>query len=87
MNENSQQARHQELSNLLNRHNHRYYVLDQPEISDAEYDQLFRELVELESLYPEFISPESPSQKVGAAPAGKVCAGASCRTDALPQKC
>ena len=50
-------------------HNHRYYVLDAPEISDAAYDELMRELKELEALHPELITPESPTQRVGAAPA------------------
>jgi len=49
-------------------HNHRYYVLDDPEISDAEYDRLFRRLLELEDQHPELATPESPTQKVGAAP-------------------
>ena len=52
----------------INRHNHLYYVLDQPEISDAEYDRLFDELVELERKYPELITPDSPTQRVGAPP-------------------
>ncbi|MCX7702844.1 MAG: NAD-dependent DNA ligase LigA [Planctomycetota bacterium] len=47
-------------------HNYLYYVLNAPEISDAEYDQLFRELVSLEERYPELKTPESPTQKVGA---------------------
>lgn len=49
-------------------HNHRYYVLDDPEISDAEYDRLFRRLLELEQQYPELATPDSPTQKVGAKP-------------------
>ncbi len=49
-------------------HNHRYYVLDEPLISDAEYDQLFRRLVDLEAAYPELHDPASPTQKVGAPP-------------------
>ncbi len=49
-------------------HNYRYYVLDDPVISDAEYDRLFRRLVELEREHPEFLDPNSPSQKVGAPP-------------------
>jgi len=49
-------------------HNHRYYVLDDPEISDAEYDRLFRRLLELEDQHPELATPDSPTQKVGAAP-------------------
>ncbi len=49
-------------------HNHRYYVLDDPEISDAEYDRLMRELSELETGYPEFFDNNSPTQRVGAKP-------------------
>ena len=50
-------------------HNYRYYVLDDPLISDGEYDRLMRELRELEDMYPELITPDSPTQRVGAAPA------------------
>jgi len=49
-------------------HNHRYYVLDQPEISDAEYDRLMRELEKLENQVPELRTPNSPTQRVGAPP-------------------
>jgi DNA ligase (NAD+) len=49
-------------------HNYRYYVLDQPEITDAEYDRLISELQRLEEQYPEFRSPNSPTQRVGAPP-------------------
>ncbi len=49
-------------------HNYRYYVLDQPEISDAQYDRLMRELQKLEEEYPELRSPNSPTQRVGAPP-------------------
>ena len=58
-----------ELGALLTRANHLYYVADQPEISDAEYDRLFRELVTLEAEFPSLASPESPTHRVGAAPA------------------
>ena len=58
----------EELRNLVNYHNYRYYVLDSPEISDAEYDQLMRELKQLEAEHPELITPDSPTQRVGAAP-------------------
>jgi DNA ligase (NAD+) len=47
-------------------HNYRYYILDDPEISDAEYDRLFQRLLEIENRYPELVVPESPSQRVGA---------------------
>ena len=56
------------LREQLNRHNHSYYVLDQPTIPDAEYDQLFQELASLEAAFPELITSDSPTQRVGAAP-------------------
>jgi len=49
----------------LRYHEHRYYVLDKPEISDAEYDEMMNELQKLENKYPEFKSPDSPTQRVG----------------------
>jgi DNA ligase (NAD+) len=52
----------------INRHNYLYYVLDSPEISDAEYDELMRELKQLEEQYPQLLTPDSPTQRVGAAP-------------------
>ncbi|WP_207855921.1 NAD-dependent DNA ligase LigA [Sulfurisoma sediminicola] len=52
----------------IERHNHAYYVLDAPTIPDAEYDKLFRELVELEQAHPELAVPDSPTQRVGGAP-------------------
>ncbi|MGB2853093.1 MAG: NAD-dependent DNA ligase LigA, partial [Dehalococcoidia bacterium] len=58
----------EELRGQINHHNYRYYVLDSPEISDAEYDELMAELRRLEEEHPEFIAPESPTQRVGAAP-------------------
>ncbi|MHB8254161.1 MAG: NAD-dependent DNA ligase LigA [Acidiferrobacter sp.] len=54
------------LRDTINYHNHRYHVLDDPEISDAEYDLLFAELVSLEQKYPELATPDSPTQRVGA---------------------
>lgn len=57
-----------QLRRQIDEHNHRYYVLDAPSISDAEYDRLFRELQALEARHPELISPDSPTQRVGAAP-------------------
>ncbi|MDP1673556.1 MAG: NAD-dependent DNA ligase LigA [Burkholderiales bacterium] len=56
------------LREQLELHNHRYYVLDSPLVSDAEYDALFRELQQLETEHPELISADSPTQRVGAAP-------------------
>jgi DNA ligase (NAD+) len=57
-----------ELRRELNEHNYRYYVLDAPVISDAQYDKLLRELQEIETTHPELLTPDSPTQRVGAAP-------------------
>ena len=54
-----------ELRHLLNQYNYEYHVLDQPTIPDAEYDQLLKELIKLEEAFPELITPDSPSQRVG----------------------
>ncbi len=62
-------GRHRALVEEIRRHGHRYHVLDDPAISDAAYDRLFRELEELEARHPELVSPESPTQQVGGAPA------------------
>ena len=62
------QRRVARLRSDINRHNHRYHVLDDPEVSDAEYDRLLTELRRLESEYPELIVPDSPTQRVGGAP-------------------
>ena len=56
------------LRELIRYHNRRYYVLDDPEISDAEYDRLFQRLVALEKEYPELVTPGSPTQRVGGEP-------------------
>ena len=56
------------LRRQIEHHNYRYHVLDDPEIPDIEYDRIFRELQELELQYPELITPDSPSQRVGAEP-------------------
>jgi DNA ligase (NAD+) len=57
--------RARELRLEIERHDHQYYDLDQPLISDAEYDRLFRELQDLEARYPELLAPDSPTQRVG----------------------
>ncbi|MCB1761231.1 MAG: NAD-dependent DNA ligase LigA [Gammaproteobacteria bacterium] len=62
------QARAAWLRDEIDRHNHRYYVLDDPTISDSGYDQLLRELQALETAHPSLITPDSPTQRVGAAP-------------------
>nr|MBO2476737.1 DNA ligase (NAD(+)) LigA [Bacillota bacterium] len=61
-------ARIKELREQINYHNYRYYVLDDPVISDAEFDQLMRELERLEAEHPELVTPDSPTQRVGAPP-------------------
>jgi len=58
----------EELREELRYHNYRYYILDDPIISDVEYDRLMRELIELETAYPEMVTKDSPSQRVGAKP-------------------
>ena len=62
-------ARAADLRRELAAHDHRYYVLDAPTISDGEYDSLFRELQALEEQFPALVTPESPTQRVGGAPA------------------
>ena len=62
-------ARAAELRRLIERANQAYYILDKPELSDAEYDRLFRELQELEAKHPEIQTADSPSHRVGASPA------------------
>ena len=58
----------EQLRAQLHQHNHRYYILDDPEVSDAQYDRMMRELIALETAHPQFYSPDSPSSRVGAAP-------------------
>ena len=62
------QARAETLRAEINRHNHRYHVLDDPAVPDAEYDRLLGELIALEAAHPPLITPHSPTQRVGAAP-------------------
>jgi len=71
MNKEQARSRHAELCTELHRHNYLYYVLDRPEISDAEYDRMLRELLELEREFPELATADSPSQRVGAPPLEK----------------
>jgi DNA ligase (NAD+) len=63
------ELRVEELREQINHHLYRYHVLDDPEVSDAEYDELVRDLKELEDRFPELVTPDSPTQRVGAAPA------------------
>ena len=58
----------EQLREQLNRHSYLYYVLDSPEIPDSEYDRLYRELQQLEQQYPQLVSPDSPTQRVGDQP-------------------
>lgn len=71
MNKQADLKRIAELRNIIEYHNNRYYQQDAPEISDAEYDRLMRELQDLENRYPEEYSATSPTQRVGAAPLTK----------------
>ena len=66
----SDRLRAEDLRKLLEYHGWRYYVLDEPEIGDAEYDALYRELVLLEELHPELKTPDSPIRRVCAAAVG-----------------
>jgi len=65
---NEVRERMENLRRRIDHHNYRYYVLDSPEISDDEYDRLMRELKLLEAEHPELVTPESPTQRVGAVP-------------------
>jgi len=60
--------RAEQLRREIEYHNYRYYSLDDPEISDEAYDRLMRELQDLEAEHPELVTPESPTQRVGASP-------------------
>src|SRR5512133_3019798 len=62
------QARHAQLADEIRRHDHAYYVLAQPTISDQDYDRLYRELVDLEAKFPELATADSPTQRVGGEP-------------------
>ena len=68
MNPTEAAARHAEIARELREHDYRYYVLAQPTISDRDYDTLYHELLELERRFPELVTPDSPSQRVGGQP-------------------
>ncbi|NLM24569.1 MAG: NAD-dependent DNA ligase LigA [Firmicutes bacterium] len=68
MSQTADMQRIEDLRKQLNYHNYRYYVLDDPEISDAEYDRMMRELIELETQYPHLVTIDSPTQRVGHTP-------------------
>src|SRR5262245_38410069 len=61
-------ARHAQLVEEIRHHDHAYYVLAKPTISDRDYDRLYRELIDLEAKFPELITPDSPTQRVGGEP-------------------
>src|SRR5690606_25390457 len=64
-------ARVAELRQVLEDANYRYYILDDPNLADIEYDRMLRELADLEAAHPELHDPNSPTVRVGAAPSGK----------------
>ncbi len=67
----AQRSRYDELKSQVNFHNYRYHVLDAPVVSDAEYDKLLRELKAIEADHPDWVTPDSPTQRAGAAPADR----------------
>ncbi|NMC54391.1 MAG: NAD-dependent DNA ligase LigA [Chloroflexi bacterium] len=71
MEEHNQLAEYQELREQIQYHNYRYNVLDDPVISDGEYDRLYARLKAIEAQHPEWVTPDSPTQRVGGAAAGK----------------
>src|SRR5215813_7782483 len=60
--------RHAQLVDEIRQHDHAYYVLAQPSITDQDYDRLYRQLLDLEKQFPDLITPDSPSQRVGGQP-------------------
>jgi DNA ligase (NAD+) len=68
MTESEAKKKIEKLRKEIHHHDHLYYVLDKPEITDAEYDKLFRQLQELEKQHPDLITPDSPTQRVGGEP-------------------
>jgi len=87
MTEQAMTQRLQELRTLLNAAAHAYYVLDAPQMEDAVYDRLYRELLELEEQFPELITPDSPSQRVGGAPIDMLHIRGAPNPDAQPRQC
>ena len=65
---NEARARHEQVAAEIRHHDHAYYVLAQPTITDQAYDRLYRELVDLEAVFPQLITPDSPTQRVGGEP-------------------
>ena len=79
-------ARAAELRRRIDDANYRYHVLDEPAIADIEYDKLLRELIDIEAAHPHFATPDSPTQRVGAVPAGIVRRSAARDPDALARQ-
>ncbi|MGY4285931.1 hypothetical protein ACVWXO_005151 [Bradyrhizobium sp. LM2.7] len=77
---------HMRLALELEGHDKRYYQDDAPSVTDAEYDALRQRLNAIEQRFPEFVSAESPSQKVGAAPSGALQEGPACRSHAVARQ-
>ncbi|HUP55904.1 MAG TPA: NAD-dependent DNA ligase LigA, partial [Bdellovibrionota bacterium] len=72
MNKREAEKRIRELTDLIHHHDFRYYVLDDPEISDSSYDTLFRELLALEEKHPDLRQSDSPTQRVSGTPASEL---------------
>ena len=79
-------ARAAELREQIDRANRLYHEENAPELEDAEYDQLYRQLVDLEEAHPELVTPDSPTQRVGGAPYGPAHRGQALGADALAQQ-
>ena len=75
------------LRRQIEHHNHLYHVLDDPEVSDAQYDRLLRSLVALESEFPELITDNSPTQRVGAKPVEAFGQVETQRSHVVAQQC
>ncbi len=80
-------AQMRQLIQLLAKHNHAYYVMDQPTIEDSEYDQLFHQLKAFEQQYPDLVQPDTPTHKVGGQPLGKVLSGYPCSANVVFGQC
>ena len=78
---------YEQLKDELNQHNHRYYVQDDPTVPDSEYDRLMRRLQEIEQQFPQLVSDDSPSQRVGGRSPAILYPGHSCRGHVIPRKC
>src|SRR5438034_2059375 len=68
MTEQKAKERHAQLVEEIRQHDHAYYVLAQPSISDQQYDRLYRELIDLETQFSQLVTPDSPTQRVGGEP-------------------